>query len=131
MSLDQIIRSFREENNLSMQEFANRSGLSKGYISMLEKGQHPQSQRALVPSLETYRKLASAMCISLDSLLSIVDGDAEIAVNVPPSPSLVLSPEETRLVEDYRDASEEIRGAAATMLHTSAEANRKDARSAG
>ncbi len=52
-----------------MQGFAARCGLSKGYISMLEKGKHPQSRRAIVPSIDTYVKLAKGMGLSLDELL--------------------------------------------------------------
>lgn len=42
------------------------------------------------------------------------------------TPAQDLKPDEERLLADYRDASEEIRGAAASMLHDSAERNRKD-----
>ena len=44
----------------------------------------------------------------------------------PSAPAMELTPEDEQLVDDYRDASPEIRGAAAVMLHTSAEANRKE-----
>jgi len=37
MRLGEIIKKYREENNLSMDDFVKFSGLSKGYISMLEK----------------------------------------------------------------------------------------------
>ena len=52
-----------------MQGFAARCGLSKGYFSMLEKGKHPQSRRSIVPSIDTYAKLAKGMGLSLDELL--------------------------------------------------------------
>ncbi len=73
MTLQDAIKKYRKEHDLTMQEFASRCGLSKGYISMLESGKHPQSRRAIVPSIETYLKLASGMGISLDELLSQIE----------------------------------------------------------
>lgn len=81
MKLGEMIRAFRDNNDMTMQEFADRSGLSKGYISMLEKNKHPQSKRELVPSFETYRKVASAMCMPLDDFLAALDGDEVVKVN--------------------------------------------------
>lgn len=73
MKLSEIIKQFRDENHLTMQEFADRCGLSKGYISMLEKGQHPQSNRPLAPSLETFKKLCAGMGITVQSLFRVLD----------------------------------------------------------
>ncbi len=63
-----------------MQEFADRAGLSKGYISMLESGKHPKSQRPLRPSLPTYQKIASAMNMRLDDLLKKLDGEEPVSL---------------------------------------------------
>lgn len=88
MKLGEMIRAFRGNNDMTMQEFADRSGLSKGYISMLEKNKHPQSKRELVPSFETYRKVASAMCMPLDDFLAALDGDEVVKVNAAaPAPT--------------------------------------------
>ena len=80
MKLKEVIKKYRDDNDLSMQEFAERSGLSKGYISMLESGKHPQNNRPLTPSIDTYQKIAKGMGISLDELLHIVDGDEIVSV---------------------------------------------------
>ena len=125
MKLSQIIKQYRENADITMQDFAEKCGLSKGYISMLEKGQHPQNNRPLVPSISTLQKLAVGMNMSIDQLFSIIDSDVVVSVNVP-TPAQDLKPDEERLLADYRDASDEIRGAAAGMLHDSAERNRKD-----
>ena len=37
MFLGEIVKKYRLEHKISMDEFARLSGLSKGYISMLEK----------------------------------------------------------------------------------------------
>ena len=42
---------------------------------MLEKGKHPQNNKPIVPSIDTFGKVAKAMCISLNELLVMVDDD--------------------------------------------------------
>ena len=42
MNLGEVIKKFRYENNMTMEEFAKRTELSKGYISMLEKNSNPK-----------------------------------------------------------------------------------------
>lgn len=96
MKLGEIIKKFRYDNDMTMQEFADKSGLSKGYISMLEKNKHPQSKRELVPSFETYKKVASAMCMPLDDFLAALDGDEVVKVNAAaPAPAQLVCKENT------------------------------------
>ncbi len=73
MELGAIVKQYREEHSLSMQQFADQCNLSKSYISMLEKGQHPQNKRLLVPSLETFKKLSDGMRIPLEVLFSAIE----------------------------------------------------------
>ena len=56
-----------------MQTFAEKSGLSKGYISMLEAGKHPRSGDAIDPSLNTLNGCAAAMGIDCDALVSMIN----------------------------------------------------------
>ena len=49
MTLGELVHAYREERGMSMQEFADRSNLSKAYISMLERNRNPQSGRPPVP----------------------------------------------------------------------------------
>lgn len=127
MELSALIRQYRDEHSLTMQQLADRCHLSKSYISMLEKGRHPQNKRLLVPSLDTFKKLSSGMGIPIDLLFSLIDASdwVDNGFDVDTGSSFPLTPEEMHLIEDYREASDEIRGAATTMLHISAEANRK------
>ena len=85
MKLGEIIHDFRITNKMTMQDFASKANLSKGYISMIEKNQHPQSQRTLVPSFETYEKVASAMGISIDELVSCLDGNETVKLHASSS----------------------------------------------
>ncbi len=109
MSLEEILRQFRESEDLSMQEFADRCGLSKGYISMLEKGHHPQNSRPLVPSINTIRHLADGMNISVDALLSAMDADTIVSINnpAPNHDEYDLTYNEQQLIRNYRDLNQE------------------------
>ncbi|MGN0703548.1 MAG: LexA family protein [Lentihominibacter sp.] len=81
MTLGELIKKYRDENNLTMQDFANMSGLSKGYISMLEKNRHPQNNKKIIPSIATFNKVANAMRTSVDQLLTKVDNNQLVDVS--------------------------------------------------
>ena len=51
MTLGDIIRSYRETNNITLGEFATTCSLSKGYISMLENNINPRNNN---PFLQLY-----------------------------------------------------------------------------
>lgn len=87
MFLGEIIYKFRKEKHLTMEAFANLSGLSKGYISMLEKNKHPQSSRKLAPSMETFKKVANAMGIDAETLVRMTSKDQLISFDELPTPS--------------------------------------------
>ena len=104
MKLGTLIKTYRTNSKLTMQEFADKAGLSKGYISMLEKNQHPQSQRQLAPSLDTYQKVATAMSISLDELISTLDGDE--TVRIVTTNKAMANKSEEKLLDLYRQLNE-------------------------
>lgn len=78
MRLADKINFLRKQRRYTMQELADKSGLTKGYISMLEKGEHPRSKKEIIPSLETVQKLALAFNIDLETLLYDVDSNVEL-----------------------------------------------------
>lgn len=49
MTLGEYIKGYRKSNDMTMDDFAKKSGLSKGYISMLEKNRHPQNGKPSRP----------------------------------------------------------------------------------
>ena len=73
MTLGDIIRSYRETNNITLGEFANACSLSKGYISMLENNINPRNNKPISPTLPSMAKVASGMGIDLDTLLKMLD----------------------------------------------------------
>lgn len=78
MKLGDFIYSFRQKNKLSMDDFAKRSGISKAYISLLEKGFHPRNNKPIIPSVETIKKAAAAMNMSFDELFTSLDQDISV-----------------------------------------------------
>lgn len=72
MTLGDVIREFRELNNLNLEEFGKMSDLSKSYISMLENNKDPRGN-PINPSLETIDKVASAIGVELDNLVGKID----------------------------------------------------------
>ena len=73
MTLGDIIRNYRETNNITLGEFANACSLSKGYISMLENNINPRNNKPISPTLPSMAKVASGMGIDLDVLLKMLD----------------------------------------------------------
>ena len=85
MKLGELLKLYRTEHKLSMDAFCELSNLTKGYISMLEKNEHPKSKKPIVPSYETIEKIAKGMHISVESLIDMLDDDQEIQINATPS----------------------------------------------
>lgn len=85
MKLGELLKSYRTEHKLSMDAFCELSDLTKGYISMLEKNEHPKSKKPIVPSYDTIEKIAKGMQISTEDLIDMLDDDQEIQINATPS----------------------------------------------
>lgn len=80
MTLGNIVKQYRSDNNLSMEEFAKRCSLSKGYISMLENGINPRNSKPIAPTLPSIMKIATAMNMDLDEFLKIMDGEQKVTL---------------------------------------------------
>ena len=87
MALGDVIKTYRMEHSLSMDEFAKRSGLSKGYISMLEKNRNPKTGKPIIPSILTYQSVAKAMSTSIDVLMKTVDKEQLVSLEQSPAPA--------------------------------------------
>lgn len=80
MTLGDILKKYREDNNISMDEFSQLSSLSKGYISMLENNINPRNNKPIAPTLPTIKKISNGMGIDVDTLLKMLDSDQEISL---------------------------------------------------
>ena len=73
MTLGEIIKKYREENDMSQREFAKLSGLSNSYISQLEMNINSKNGQPIKPQLETIKAVADAMGTTVDELFSQMD----------------------------------------------------------
>ena len=81
MTLGDILKQYRERNEVSMEEFSKQSSLSKGYISMLENNINPRNNKPIAPTLPTIQKIANGMNIDIDVLLKALDSEQEISLD--------------------------------------------------
>lgn len=82
MTLGDIIKEYRASHEISMDVFAERSGISKSYISLLEKNKHPKTGKPIVPSIQCIRQAAKAMNIDFNILFSRIEGNVILDENV-------------------------------------------------
>ena len=120
MTLGDVIREFRELNNLSMEEFAKMSNLSKSYFSMLENNKDPRGN-PINPSLETIDKVASTIGVELDTLVSKIDQDVVVNRKKTPLSDFDSSEEEATtkwkfIRYCYEHASQEEKNKVLTIL---------------
>lgn len=102
MELKAFINSYRTEHNLTMEQFAKSASLSKGYISMLEKGYNPQTGKKIIPSISALNNIAIATGTDLDHLLKIID-DIEVSLDSPAQDLIISNPQEEQLIIGYRN----------------------------
>lgn len=76
MKLGYIIKKYREDNSVSMRLFEQRSGLSRSYISLLERNMVDS------PTYKTIGKVAAGMGIPIDQLLSMLDAEQEVSLSI-------------------------------------------------
>ena len=84
MTLGEIIKQYRDDHSLSMDAFSERSGISKAYISLLEKNKHPKTGKAISPSIQCIRQAAQGMNIDFDDLFALLDGKVEVNTSQQP-----------------------------------------------
>lgn len=101
MYIGELIKKYREKHGLSMQDFANLSGISKAYIGVLEKVYNPTTKEPVAPSLPKIQAIASAMGMELDDLLKLLDYNQPVIVNTN-RPAQRLNEDEKQLLDDYR-----------------------------
>lgn len=100
MKLGDIVREFRQSHGMTMQEFADLASLSKGYISMLEKGRNPRNNLPITPSIDTYAKIARAMNMTAEELLAKAKGE-DVAIPAPAAEPMGLTARDERDIERF------------------------------
>lgn len=79
MTLGEIIKDYRSTHNMSMDSFSEKSGISKAYISLLEKNRHPKTGKEIAPSIQSIKQAAKGMNMSFDDLFALLDGKVSLS----------------------------------------------------
>lgn len=87
MTLGDVIKKYRTDHSLSMDAFSERSGISKAYISLLEKNKHPKTGKEISPSILCIKQAAQGMNMSFDDLFSLLDGKVTVSTDIEPKKS--------------------------------------------
>lgn len=91
MYLGQIIKEYREKHDCSMATFAEKSGISKAYISLLEKNRHPKTGKPISPSIQCIKQVADAIGMNFDDLFKTLEGNVTVS-SAPNNPAAYAPP---------------------------------------
>lgn len=94
MRIGEWINTYRTENQLSMADFAKKTGVSKAYVGFLEKG-------TVNPTTKMLSKIANALGMTLQEFMVSVDDDDIITIPAA-SDLLPLTADEESLLSKYR-----------------------------
>ena len=84
MILGDLIKEYRREHGCSMDQFAKMSGLSKAYISILERNVNPVNNKPVIPSLETIKAVAQAINMDFNDVIAMLDGNQPVSLKDEP-----------------------------------------------
>lgn len=77
-----------------MDAFSKRSGISKAYISFLEKNAHPGTNKPIAPSIETIKQASDGMNMDFNTLFGMIEGNVSLDTRFSerPLPSNIVVP---------------------------------------
>lgn len=84
MILGDFIKNYRREHGCSMEQFAKMTGLSKAYISILERNVNPVNGKPVIPSLETIKAVAQAINMDFNEVIALLDGNQPVSLKGEP-----------------------------------------------
>lgn len=90
-----------------MEQFAKLSGLSKAYISILERNINPVNRKAIIPSLETIKAVSQAIGMDFNDVIAMLDGDQPVSLNNDSSTLAALSPAQFSLLSAFNELNDE------------------------
>lgn len=89
MKIGEWVRQYRKEHSLSMQAFGDLCGLSRAYISILEKEINPTTNKSFSPTIQTVLKIANVTGLDLN----LLKNDQSPIVNVKSSDDNQYTPD--------------------------------------
>lgn len=98
MTLREYIIKYREDHGLSQRQFAINCDISNGYLAMIENNLNPRTGKPPVLSIAMFRKIASGMGMTLQSLIEAIDDEMVSSVD-----EAILTEDERDLIMYYRD----------------------------
>lgn len=73
MQLGCFIKRYRENNGMTLRDFASRCGTSHSYIAMLENGKNSKTGEPIVPTIAMLKKISFGLGMSLNDLITVCD----------------------------------------------------------
>lgn len=80
MILGDLIKKYRSETGTSMEQFAKKSGISKAYVSILERNYNPVNGKPVVPSLETIKAVSNAIGVDFNDVIAMLDSNQPVVI---------------------------------------------------
>ena len=121
MTISELLKAYRKEHHLSQRAFAQKCGVSNGYISMLENEKNPCTGKEISLTIEKLKALADGMCVSLSYLLDVLD-DMPVDISGEDSTGSnngdTEDPDEKALLDLYRSVPEENRKELLALIET-------------
>lgn len=111
MTISELVREYRATHNISQRQFADIAGLSNGYVSMIENNINPATGMPPKLSLNTLKKVAKGLGITLTDLMeeaedipiSLANTLDDESSNVSPFPAPQgMTRDERRMIRKYR-----------------------------
>ena len=81
MTLGDIIKEYRTDHGMNIRDFATISGLSRAYVSLLERNVNPKTGKEITPSVEIIKKVADAVGKNFDEVFNSIDCTTKIIIN--------------------------------------------------
>lgn len=82
MYIGEIIKSYREQHNMTVEEFANKSSLSQTEINQLEELFQNDGTTPHHVAMRQIKAIAEAIGQPIPIIMNLISADQEIVVNV-------------------------------------------------
>lgn len=108
MTLGEIIKEYRDAHGMSMDVFAKKAGLSKAYISILERNYNPSSKRAPEPTLDAIAAISVAVGMDFNDIILRLDKGQRVKLPTSISEELLDNELINRLCQLTPDEMEKV-----------------------
>ncbi|MBS5752099.1 MAG: helix-turn-helix transcriptional regulator [Veillonella parvula] len=82
MYIGEIIKSYREQHNMTVEEFVNKSNLSQAEITQLEELFQSDGTTPYPVAMRQIKSIAEAIEQPIPIIMNLISADQEIVVNV-------------------------------------------------